>query len=151
MRRFALARRFDLVAIPYNTLQLLDPTGQAACLRSAAEHLETNGTLALEVTDFAGGAGADVLEPLLVGAGELDGYRVAITGRLTTHADRVVYHRRWDVSGARDVTTMADDVVLHTIGPDRMRELLGEAGLEPTAREAVGSSARWVAQLACRS
>src|SRR3712207_7245438 len=52
-----LFRSFDLVAIPYNSLQLLvGLDDMVACLRCAALHLCPGGLLALEVTDFQAGA-----------------------------------------------------------------------------------------------
>jgi len=51
-------RPFALVAIPYNSLQLLTtPERQVACLTAASDSLRPGGRLALEVSTFgAGGA-----------------------------------------------------------------------------------------------
>lgn len=57
MRRFHFDRRpFSLVAIPYNSLQLLTAVDdQAACLACAAAVLQPGGRLALEISTFAAG------------------------------------------------------------------------------------------------
>ena len=139
MRRFALARRFDLVAIPYNTLQLLehDPGlgpgqrgepghGMLACLRSAAAHLAPGGALALEVTDFQAGAvrTSVALEPLA----QADGVR--LLGALEHDLERRVttYHRRFEEAGQARV----DHVRLRCLGREELEALLDRAGLEAT-------------------
>ncbi|MDQ3679128.1 MAG: class I SAM-dependent methyltransferase [Actinomycetota bacterium] len=93
MRRFALARRFGLVVIAYNSLQLLvDDDDIVACLRCAASHLGPDGVLALEVTDFQSGALRTTVEPERLAGAEgvtLHGGLVHdLTRRITT------YHRR---------------------------------------------------------
>ena len=51
-RRLALGRRFSLVLVPMQTLQLLGgPRGRAAFLRRALDHLEPGGLLAAAVAD----------------------------------------------------------------------------------------------------
>jgi SAM-dependent methyltransferase len=51
-RRFTLRRRFSLVLVPMQTLQMLDgPAGRAAFLRRARAHLEPDGLLAAAIAD----------------------------------------------------------------------------------------------------
>jgi SAM-dependent methyltransferase len=51
-RRFALGRRFPLVLVPMQTVQLLGgPGGRAAFLRCALEHLQPGGVLAAALAD----------------------------------------------------------------------------------------------------
>ena len=51
-RRFALGRRFSLVLVPMQTLQLLGgPPGRAAFLRCALDHLRSGGLLAAALAD----------------------------------------------------------------------------------------------------
>ena len=51
-REFALGRRFSLVLVPMQTLQLLGgPCGRAAFLRCALDHLEPGGLLAAALAD----------------------------------------------------------------------------------------------------
>jgi len=51
-RGFELARRFSLIVVPMQTLQLLGgPRGRAAFLRCALDHLEPGGLLAAALAD----------------------------------------------------------------------------------------------------
>ena len=51
-REFALGRRFSLVLVPMQTLQLLGgPSGRAAFLRCALDHLEPRGRVAAALAD----------------------------------------------------------------------------------------------------
>jgi SAM-dependent methyltransferase len=51
-RQFAIERRFALVLVPMQTLQLLDgPAGRAAFFRCALEHLEPGGLLVAAIAD----------------------------------------------------------------------------------------------------
>ena len=94
-------RPFALVAIPYNSLQLLTTVdAQVACLAGACAALRPGGRLALEVSTF--GAGGPVDEQLLAAAGgiklwgslEVDGpfvrYRKRFTGAVTHHDETVL-------------------------------------------------------------
>ncbi len=135
MRRFALARRFAVVAIPYNTLQLLDHDvsvgpdggqghGMLACVRTAAAHLAPGGALALEVTDFQAGAVRASVEPELLARAE----GVCLHGGLEHDFERRVttYHRRFEEGGR----TWGDQVRLRCLGRDELEALLDRAGLE---------------------
>ena len=124
MRRFALARRFGLVAIPYNSLQLLvDEDEMVGCLRCAAAHLVPGGALALEVTDFQAGAVRTSVGPEQLARAE----GVSLHGALTHDLGRRVttYHRRFEESGQARV----DHVRLRCLRPDELTALLREAGL----------------------
>ena len=141
MRRFALGRRFGVVAIAYNSLQLL--LGDAAvlsCLRCAAGHLAPDGVLALEVADFQVGAvrrhaGPELLASAegvtLVGALEHD-----LAGRVTT------YHRRFEEAG--DVRV--DHVRLRCLGRAELERLLAASGLELAEAHEDGARLRAVAR-----
>jgi SAM-dependent methyltransferase len=153
MRRFALARAFDLVAIPYNSLQLLhDDADVAACVECAAAHLGPGGVLALEVTDYGQGGGPDGLgtvrdEPL--GAGVVAGSSVELFGGLdhdpVTRVTR--YHRRWTVRGrGADASVMEDTVALRSLDEPTLDGLVLAAGLEPGEREQAGPSLRYTAR-----
>ncbi|MDQ3570196.1 MAG: class I SAM-dependent methyltransferase [Actinomycetota bacterium] len=124
MRRFALARHFDLVVIAYNSLQLLvDDDDLVACLRCAASHLGPDGVIALEVTDFqAGASGASVAPERLAGAEGVTlhgGLVHDLTRRITT------YHRR--VREGNDVRV--DHVALRCLDRVELETLLRWAGL----------------------
>ena len=125
MRRFALARRFPVVAIPYNSLQLLvDDDDLLACLRCAAWHLRPYGALALEVTDFQAGVVTTTAGPELLGSA--DG--VTLHGSVVHDLRRRVttYHRRFDEGGQVRV----DHVRLRCLHLGELEALLTAAGLE---------------------
>lgn len=53
MTSFRLSKRFGLIAIPYNSFQiLLDHDSELSCLTSVREHLDPGGRLAMELTPF---------------------------------------------------------------------------------------------------
>ncbi len=126
MRRFAVAPRFGLVVIAYNTLQVLpDDAGRAACLAHAAAALRHGGLVATEVTDFQAGAVHDHVDPEVLA--EADGLSLAgalvhdFAARLTTYHRRVVAGRRARV----------DHVRLRCLRRPELEALLVTAGLHP--------------------
>ncbi len=127
MRRFALARRFALVTVPYNSLQLLvDDADALACLRCAGSHLAPGGMLALEVTDFQHGAVQESVGAELLGrAGG-----VTLRGALVHDFSRrlTTYHRRFEESGE----TLVDHVFLRCLDQADLEGLLERAGLGMT-------------------
>ncbi len=127
MRRFALAHRFALVALPYNSLQLLVEDDDAvACLRCAALHLASDGVLALEVTDFQKGAVRDRVGLELLA--QADG--VTLHGALVNQRSRRVsiYHRRFEEGGEVRV----DHVRLRCLDRPELECMLERAGLQLT-------------------
>ena len=125
MRSFHLARRFGLVAIPYNSLQLLvDDDDVLSCLRCAAAHLLPGGVVAFEVTDFQLGARrASVgLEVLARAEG------ATLHGALVHDFSRRVstYHRRFEEGGRARV----DHVSLRCFRAAELEALLARAGLD---------------------
>lgn len=125
MRRFTLAGRFGVVAIAYNSLQLLvDDDDVRRCLRCAAAHLAPEGVVAFEVSDFQSGAVRTHVEPELVATG--DGVR--LYGAVVHDLDRRVttYHRRFEEAG----TIVVDHVRLRCLDRDEVSCLLADAGLE---------------------
>ena len=125
MRRFALGCRFGMVAIPYNSLQLL-PTDEdrVACLRRAASHLRLGGVVALEVTDFQAGAVVDTVDPELLAEAE----GVTLHGGLVhDRAARVTtYHGRFEEDG--DVRV--DHVRLRCLCRAELEGLTAAAGVK---------------------
>lgn len=125
MRRFALAGRFSVVAIPYNSLQLLvDDDDVVSCLRCAASHLRPGGALALEATDFQAGAVTTSAGPeVLARADGVTLYGALVhdlAGRVTT------YHRRFEEAGRARV----DHVQLRCLNRSELEALLAAADLE---------------------
>jgi SAM-dependent methyltransferase len=73
-RDFALGRRFPLVLVPMQTVQLLGGAGgRAAFLRCARAHLEPGGLLAVALADALEGFDAEHDEPPLPDLREVDG------------------------------------------------------------------------------
>lgn len=130
MRRFAFAARFGLVAIPYNSLQLLlDEAEVVACLRCAAEHLKPGGLIAFEATDFA--ATGDV-EPEVLAEDSEEGVR--LIGSLRVEGDVLHYHRRFEADGG----VVEDTVSLRRSGSSSAERLVREAGLRVVSAEWFG-------------
>ncbi|HSH60620.1 MAG TPA: hypothetical protein VK988_13470 [Acidimicrobiales bacterium] len=125
MRRFALGKRFAVVAIPYNSLQLLvDDDDAVACLRCVVSHLAPGGVLAVEVTDFQQGALRDSVGLELLA--RADG--VTLHGALVNERSRRLstYHRRFEEAGE----TRVDHVRLRCLDRAELEGLLERAGLQ---------------------
>jgi SAM-dependent methyltransferase len=124
MARFTLAARFGLVAVPYNSLQLLLTTeAMTACLRAAAAHLRSDGLLALEVTDFQAEAVRTRVDAEEVASA--DG--VVLEGSLVHDLARrrTTYQRRFRSDG----WSWEDHVRLRCLDRDELGLLLTAAGL----------------------
>ena len=67
-------RRFALIAVPMQTIQLLSPAGRRAFLVAAARHLLAGGRVAIAIADALEGYDDD-LELPLPDLGERDGWR----------------------------------------------------------------------------
>lgn len=108
MRAFALHARFPLILIPWNSLQLLDPAGRAACLSCVSEHLAPDGLLGLELID---------MEPLEAPLGPIyaDDF-AALEGELSWADGCMVYRRRYTIDG----TTVEDTITLHPVHNDEL-------------------------------
>lgn len=126
MRAFAFGRRFPLVLITWNSLQLLDPAGRAACLAGVADHLTRDGLLGLELID---------VEPLdaPLGLVHADG-TASLEGALTWTGQALVYRRRYTVGAA----TLDSVIELHPVTDDELRA----AGFEIVDREHDGPRRR---------
>ena len=100
-REFALGRRFSLVIVPMQTLQLLGgPRGRAAFLRCALDHLEPGGRLAAALADAMDCFDEEHDMPPPPDAFEIGDVRYA--SRLLAVVDeggRAAIHRRREVIG----------------------------------------------------
>jgi SAM-dependent methyltransferase len=103
-REFSLGRRFSLVLVPMQTLQLLGgPAGRAAFLRRAREHLEPGGRVAAAVADALRCFDADHDVPPPPAVLEIDGVRYASQLRSAVEEDgRAALHRRRVIVGPAD-------------------------------------------------
>jgi SAM-dependent methyltransferase len=134
MRRLAFgpAARFGLVAIPYNSLQLLDEDGMVDCLRGAAACLAPGGVVAFEVTDF--GAPAPVPPEVLASA---DG--VTLIGSLEVGAGGVLHYRRRFIEGSE---SREDVVSIRPLGVPALTAVVAAAGLRIEALQYDGKGVR---------
>jgi SAM-dependent methyltransferase len=138
MRRFAFAPdAFALVAIPYNSLQLLlDDDAIVDCLQAAAASLQPHGLIAFEATDFP--AEDDVDDELLA---EADGMR--LIGSLRVDGDILHYHRRFEENGVAHTDTIS----LRRGGASNAERWVSAAGLQTVSADWVGLSLRVTARL----
>jgi SAM-dependent methyltransferase len=113
-RDFALGRRFALVLVPMQTLQLFGgAAGRMAFLRSALDHLEPGGLLAAAVADAMDCFDEEHDMPPPPDAREILGVRYS--SRLLEVVDdrgRAAIHRRREITHAHD-RREAQDVVVH--------------------------------------
>ena len=136
MRRFAFSEPFALVAIPYNSLQLLlTDDAVVDCLRLAGEHLADRGLVAFETTDFP--AEDDVEDTVLA---EADG--VTLTGSLHVDGDVLHYHRRFHEGGE----SHHDTISLRRGGASNAERWVADAGLQTVSADWVGLGLRVTAR-----
>jgi SAM-dependent methyltransferase len=112
-REFALGRRFPLILVPMQTLQLLGGAdGRAAFLRRALDHLEPGGLLAAAVADAVDCFDAEHELPPPPDACEVDGVRYAsqLVG-VDDEGDHAAIHRRREVIGPGENYEASDAVV----------------------------------------
>ena len=112
-REFALGRRFSLVLVPMQTLQLLGgPRGRAAFLRCALEHLEPGGLVAAALADALDCFDEEHDMPPPADACEIVDVRYA-SRLIAVEAEggRAALHRRREIVGPGD-RHEAEDVVV---------------------------------------
>ena len=113
-RAMRLGRRFALILVPMQTLQLFDGLdGRAAFLGRALEHLEPGGLLAAALADPMGSFDDEHDMPPPPDACEILGVRYSSQLlRVVDHGARAAIHRRREIGPARD-RDEAHDVVVH--------------------------------------
>lgn len=136
MRLFGFGCRFGLVAVPYNSLQLLSFDDAAECLRCAALHVRPGGLIAFEATDF--GAEVDV-EPEVLASAE----GVTLTGGLEVDGDWLRYRRRFDFADGGPA--VSSTITLRRSGAASAEALVAAAGLRLVSSEWAGLGLRVVA------
>jgi hypothetical protein len=143
MRCFAVARRFDLVFVGYNSLQLLSgPEDMTACLSLARHHLRPGGLVGVEITDFQSG-GADGPEdghsPIVLA--DADGIRLSgslvhdLAGRTSC------YRRHFEGNG----WAVDNEVVVRSLDRRELEALFHQADLMMVRSWRDGTSLRAVA------
>jgi SAM-dependent methyltransferase len=128
-RSFSLARRFPLVLVPMQTLQLLGgPAGRTAFLRRALDHLAPGGLLAAALADAMDCFDEEHELPPPADACEVDGVRYA--SRLLAVDDddgRAALRRRREIIGprgryeSRDVVVRLDRVPAEVVAAEALR------------------------------
>ena len=112
-RDFTLGRRFSLVLVPMQTLQLLGGrTGRAAFLRCALDHLEPGGLVAAALADAMDCFDEERDQPPPPDAREVAGVRYA--SQLVSVVDdggRAAIHRRREIIGPAERRESAEAVV----------------------------------------
>jgi SAM-dependent methyltransferase len=112
-RGFALGRRFPLILVPMQTLQLLGGArGRTAFLRHARDHLEPGGLVAAAVADAVDSFDSEHPLPPPPDACEIDGvwYASRLVG-VEDEGDRAAIHRRREIVGPADRYETEDIVV----------------------------------------
>ena len=146
-RRFALGRRFALVVVPMQTLQLLGGAdGRAAFLRCAHDHLEPGGRVAAALADAMDCFDDDHPLPPPPAAAQLAGVRYAT--QLLGVADeggRAVLHRRREVIGPGECYA-AQDVALELdrVTPDEVEAEARRLGFTAEPRRFVGETEEYL-------
>jgi SAM-dependent methyltransferase len=148
MRRFALHRRFPLVIVPYNGLQLLlSHDDRVRCLRAIEGHLAEGGRVAFEVHDFLTGVQTTEIAPEPLATAPLGDSTVTLHAGLRHDLERRVstYTRRFEVTDAGGATQNVDhDIALYSYVEGELAALLQGAGLTGTSAR-TGTVERWVA------
>jgi SAM-dependent methyltransferase len=122
-RAFALGRRFPLVLVPMQTLQLLGgPARRAAFLRRALDHLEPGGLVAAALADALDCFDDDHDLPPPPDVCEIDGVRYASQLLSVAEEDgRAAIHRRREIIGVEDSCESEDAVVfLDRVSPEQV-------------------------------
>ncbi len=134
-RDFALGRRFTLVIVPMQTIQILGGAeGRAAFLRCASEHLEPGGRLVAALTapleSFEEGDGTELPVP---DVGEHDGWVFASQPVAVRRdgADTLIERIRQVVSPDGESTLEHDVVRLEALDPATLEAEGEAAGLRP--------------------
>jgi SAM-dependent methyltransferase len=149
-RDFDLGRRFALVLVPMQTVQLLGgPPGRAAFLRCARAHLAVGGLLAAALADALEGFDAEHDQPPLPDVREVDGtvYASRPVAVRDTAAGVVIERIREIIDPAGRHAAETDAITLDRLDAATLAaegEAAGLAALEPqaipTTDEYVGST-----------
>jgi SAM-dependent methyltransferase len=142
-REFALGRRFPLILVPMQTLQLLGGArGRAAFLRRALDHLESGGLLAAAVADAVDCFDSEHELPPAPDACEIDGVRYASQLlRVDDEGDRAALHRRREITGHE-----AEDVVirLDRVSPGEIAAQARDLGFATTGQLSIGETEEYL-------
>jgi SAM-dependent methyltransferase len=146
-RDFALDRRFSLILVPMQTLQLLEgPSGRAAFLRCAFDHLEPGGRLAAALADALDCFDDDHDTPPPSEAWELDGVRYA--SQLLAVAEeggRAAIYRRREITGPHGRYESQNVVVrLDRVSADEVAAEARECGFLTEPHRFIGETEQYL-------
>jgi len=129
-RNFALERRFSLVLVPLQTLQLFDGSaGRGAFLRCAREHLAPGGLLAAALADALDCFDGEHDMPPPPDAREILGVRYASQLlAVLDEGDRAAIHRRREVIGPQQHEACDVVIRLDRVSADEVAEEARELG-----------------------
>ncbi len=149
-REFALGRRFSLVLVPMQTLQLLGGSrGRAAFLRCALDHLEPGGLLAAALADALDCFDEEHDMPPPADARYIGDVRYASQLiAVEDEGDRAAIHRRREIVGpgeryeSQDIVVQLDRVTAHEVAAEGSEVgFLNEPNLlVPQTEEYLGST-----------
>jgi SAM-dependent methyltransferase len=135
-RAFALGRRFPLVIVPMQTVQLLEgPAGRAAFLRCARAHLAPGGLLAVAIADPLESSEWEAAELPRPDEVERDGvHYVSQPLSVADDGDRAAIHRVRQVLRPDGSRSETDNVIwLDRVPPATFAAEAVAAGLTPAA------------------
>jgi SAM-dependent methyltransferase len=147
-RDFDLGRRFALIVVPMQTIQLLGGReGRRRFLRCAKRHMEQETIVAIAIADrlelYEQGDGVPGLLPDIR---ELDGvvYSSQPTAVRTDRDGFVLERRRETISVSGEATIEHDAIHLDRIAPEELEREGDEVGLRPAGRAAVPETRDYV-------
>ena len=147
-RDFDLPRRFALILVPMQTIQLLGgPRGRRRFLRCAERHMKDGATMAIAIADqLELYELIDGLPGPLPDIRELDG--VVYSSQPTAvrkDGDRFVLERRRETIGLSGERTIEQDAIhLDRLTPEELEREASEVGLTPAGRRAVPETPDYV-------
>jgi SAM-dependent methyltransferase len=146
-RDFALDRRFTLIIVPMQTLQLLGgPAGRARFLRCARAHLAAGGLLAAALADALDAFDADHDQPPVPDLREVGG--VVYASRpvaVRDLGDRAAIERVREVVARDGTRTVSDDVIeLDRVDADALAVEAGAFGLRAQAPRRIPATLEYV-------
>jgi SAM-dependent methyltransferase len=146
-RHFALDRRFTLIMVPMQTLQLLGgPAGRGRFLRCARHHLTGGGLLAVALADALEAFDADHDQPPVPDLREVGG--VVYASRpvaVRDLGDRAAIERVREVVARDGTRTVSDDVIeLDRVDADELAAEAAAFGLRAQAPRRVPATLEYV-------
>jgi SAM-dependent methyltransferase len=146
-RDFAIDRRFPIVVVPMQTLQLLGgAAGRARFLDRAREHLTPGGLLAVALADALEAFDADHDHPPVPDLREVDG--VVYASRpvaIRDLGDRAAIERVREVVGRDGTRTVSDDVIeLDRVDADELAAEAAAFGLRAQAPRRIAATLEYV-------